>query len=145
MLWVPGQKPAVHEQLTSHLDLPATIMPRLGVTNPASDYSTGHDLLSGEKRDHIILSDWSSVGYKDSQIKVRLPMNAGGFASKQISGPHDEMLNATEAQQRFQAAQPHLVSLMRDLGKFSVKTKSDTAAQVAAKSDTRSAEAGKAP
>ncbi|HWU82312.1 MAG TPA: sulfatase-like hydrolase/transferase [Methylophilaceae bacterium] len=131
VLWMPGRKPAVHEELTSHLDLPATIMPRLGVTNPASDYSVGNDLLSDVHRDHVILSDWSSVGYKDSQVKIRLPMNAGGFASKQITGPHDEMLNIADAQSRFKVAQPELVGMMRELGKFSVRASARTQAKVA--------------
>lgn len=132
VLWMPGQKPAVHDKLTSHLDLPATIMPHLGVTNPAGDYSVGYDLLSDYKREHIILSDWSSIGYKDADIKVRLPMNAGGFASKKITGPHDEMLTVADAQARFKAEQPSLVEMMRELGKFTIKATSEPPTTMAA-------------
>ena len=138
VLWMPGQKPAVHDKLTSHLDLPATIMPRLGVTNPASDYSAGYDLLSDFKREHIILSDWSSIGYKDAGIKIRLPMNAGGFASKKITGPHDEMLTVADAQNRFAAERGDLMQMMRELGKFTVKaTDTRPATHFAASSSQR--------
>lgn len=132
VIWMPGEKPATYDKLTSHLDLPATIMPRLGVINPADDYSAGYDLLSDHKREHIILSDWSSIGYKDAGIKVRLPMNAGGFASKKITGPHDEMLTVADAQSRFVAEQGDLVQMMRELGKFTIKAPSEPATKVAA-------------
>jgi membrane-anchored protein YejM (alkaline phosphatase superfamily) len=122
VIWMPGQKPATYDKLTSHLDLPATILPRLGVSNPAEDYSVGYDLLSDHKREHVILSDWSSVGYKDHAVKIRLPMNAGGFASKKITGPHDEMLTVADAQHRFAAERGDLVQMMRELGKFTIKS-----------------------
>jgi membrane-anchored protein YejM (alkaline phosphatase superfamily) len=137
VLWMPGQKPATYDKLTSHLDLPATIMPRLGVTNPAGDYSVGYDLLSGQRRQHIILSDWSSIGYKDADIKVRLPMNAGGFASKKITGPHDEMLTVADAQSRFKAEQSSLVGMMRELGKFTIKAAPEPSARVATSKDSK--------
>lgn len=132
VIWMPGQKPATYHKLTSHLDLPATILPRLGVTNPAGDYSAGYDLLSDHKREHIILSDWSSIGYKDAAIKVRLPMNAGGFASKKITGPHDEMLTVADAQNRFAAEQGDLVQMMRELGKFTIKAAPASSSTVSA-------------
>lgn len=132
VIWMPGRKPASYDKLTSHLDLPATILPRLGVSNPAEDYSVGYDLLSDYQREHVILSDWSSIGYKDHAVKIRLPMNAGGFASKKISGPHDEMLTIADAQARFKAEQGDLVQMMRELGKFTIKASAKAEAKLAA-------------
>lgn len=122
VLWVPGQAAASHGYLTSHLDLPATIMPLLGVTNSASDYSVGMDLLSSGRHEHVILSDWSHVGYADNQIKITMPINAQGGMGKRITGLHDEMLSAREADRRFVAEQPHLVQMMEELGRFSKKS-----------------------
>lgn len=118
ILWIPGMKPAVHEKLTSHLDLPATIMPLLGVKNPASDYSSGIDLMSSEEHEYITLSDWSHIGYKDNVVKITLPMNAQGVVGKKVVGPHDEALTSQQAKTLFKEEQPHLVKLMQEIGRF---------------------------
>jgi len=118
IVWIPGMKPAVHDKLTSHLDLPPTIMPLLGVKNPPSDYSTGIDLMSPEQHEYITLSDWSHIGYKDNMVKITLPMNAQGAMSKKVVGPHDELLSTEKAKMLFKGEQPHLVRMMQDLGRF---------------------------
>ena len=41
ILHVPGVAPAEIDRMTCHLDLPATILPRLGVKNPPEDYCLG--------------------------------------------------------------------------------------------------------
>ncbi len=61
------------------------------------------------------------MGYVDSVVKIRLPLNAQGFVDKKISGPHDRMMNAGEARRLFQAEQPHLVEMMEEMGRFSKK------------------------
>jgi membrane-anchored protein YejM (alkaline phosphatase superfamily) len=48
VLYVPGLAPARHEALSSHHDLPATVLGLLGVTNPPADYSLGRSLLDGD-------------------------------------------------------------------------------------------------
>jgi membrane-anchored protein YejM (alkaline phosphatase superfamily) len=118
VLWIPGLNPAVHDKLTSHLDLPPTLMPLLGVTNPSGDYSVGLDLLAAERHEYVILSDWSHIGYKDSLVKITLPMNAQGVLGKRITGPHDEMLTGDRAKTLFKGEQPHLVHMMQDLGRY---------------------------
>ncbi|HLK10506.1 MAG TPA: sulfatase-like hydrolase/transferase [Candidatus Binatia bacterium] len=45
VLHVPGVAPARHPGLSSHHDLPATILRLIGVTNPPDDYSLGRSLL----------------------------------------------------------------------------------------------------
>ena len=117
VLWLPGKAPAVHDKLTSHLDLPATIMPLLGVSNPTADYSVGIDLMSKAEHDYVILSDWSHVGYKDREIKVTLPIGQGGVGKK-VTGAHDEKLTGEQEKSLFQKQQPHLVRLLQDIGKF---------------------------
>lgn len=117
ILWIPGKAPAVHDQLSSHLDLPPTILPLLGVQNPVSDYASGIDLMSKQTRDFVILSDWSHVGFKDAQVKVTLPM-AQGAVGRKVVGPHDEKLSSDEANRKFQQAQPELVRMLQELGRF---------------------------
>lgn len=121
VIWIPGKPATIHTKLTSHLDIPATLLPLLGVSNPPRDYSVGYDLLSSFERENVILSDWSHVGYIDIAVKITLPMNAQGGVGKKIAGPRDEMLSSGDAKILFAAEQPHLVEMMREMGSFTSK------------------------
>ncbi len=118
VLWIPGAQPAVHDKLTSHMDIAATLMPRLGVINPPHDYTVGIDLLSAQQHEHITLSDWSRMGYVDQSIKITLPMNMKGIGSGKVTGPRDEPRSAESARQAFEHEQPHLVQMMQEFGQF---------------------------
>jgi uncharacterized protein len=122
VLWIPGREPSPHDKLTSHVDIPATLMPLLGVSNPASDYSTGIDLLTDQQRDYVVLADWSHVGYRDDTLKVTLPMNAQGALGRSIVAANDAKLSRDQEQQLFQSAQPNLLRVMQELGRFNRKS-----------------------
>lgn len=121
VLWIPDTPPAVHDKLSSHMDIVATLMPRLGVTNAPADYTVGIDLMSSATREHVPLSDWSRMGYVDQMTKITLPMNMKGFGSGKTTGPNDQPLNAALAQQAFEREQPHLVQMMQEFGQFTSK------------------------
>ncbi len=76
VIWVPGMKPAEYPQMTSHLDIPATVMHILGVENPPSDFSLGMDMFSDEKRRFTVFADWDRLVYMDSECKIVLPLKA---------------------------------------------------------------------
>jgi len=44
VIWVPGMKSAEYTKMTSHLDIPVTVMRILGVENPPADFSMGLDM-----------------------------------------------------------------------------------------------------
>lgn len=118
VLWVPGMAPKAYDKLTSHLDLPPTLMPMLGVTNPATDYSAGIDLLSDQSREYVVMSDWSHIAYRDMQVKITLPMSVQGGFGRKVEGPHDEYLGADNARKMSQVEQPHLAAMLKDIGRF---------------------------
>ncbi len=56
---VPGQAAGEVAHMTSHLDLPATVLAALGVDLDPASYSYGSDLLSPQySRDYTVASDW---------------------------------------------------------------------------------------
>jgi uncharacterized protein len=75
---VPGDGAHEVSRMTSHLDLPATILPLLGVRNPAEDYSLGHDLRGDAERDFTVVADWSRIGIVGPRAKLTVPL--GGAA-----------------------------------------------------------------
>lgn len=122
VLWVPGMAPAVHDKLTSHLDVIPTIMPMLGVSNPVEDYSIGINLLSKERHDHVIVTAWSEVGYIDDTAKITLPTSVQG-ARKQVTDIHDRPLSGENGNIVFQQKQGHLLAMMKELGQYKKKAK----------------------
>lgn len=69
----PGVTPGEVLEVSSHLDVPATLLTLLGVENPPSDYSLGFDLLGGGRRSPIVLSDWDNLCLVTGGRKIVLP------------------------------------------------------------------------
>jgi membrane-anchored protein YejM (alkaline phosphatase superfamily) len=118
VLWIPGEPPAVHDKLTSHMHIVATVMPCLGVTNPLRDTTIGIDLLSGQQHEYLSLSDWSRMGYVNQSAKITMPMNMKGIGSGKITGRRDEPRSEEMARQVFEREQPHLVQMMQEFGQI---------------------------
>lgn len=76
ILWAPGRAPAERTDLTSHLDIPVTVLKALGVTNPPEDFAQGIDLLGPARREWAVLADWSTVVYADEHDRVVCPLAA---------------------------------------------------------------------
>ena len=89
LLLVPGVKPQKVQRMTSHLDIPATLLPLLGVKNPAKEYSLGYDLLNGEERKYTIVADWSRCAYIDDQFKFITNFSNRSIAKSYVTTKQD--------------------------------------------------------
>ncbi|MCB2768183.1 hypothetical protein KQ884_14320, partial [Listeria monocytogenes] len=75
VLSIPGQAPRAVRSITSHIDLPATLLPLLGVRNPPRDYSLGQDLLAADyHRDYAVSADTTRIAYLGEGFKVSFPL-----------------------------------------------------------------------
>jgi uncharacterized protein len=93
VIWLPGEEPAVINQPTSHMDVTATILPLMGVTNPLSDYSQGMNLAEPLDRDYLVVSDWSGVSYISQEYKFTLPFNSSLSSSNKLFDAQDNPSN----------------------------------------------------
>ncbi len=117
VLYVPGEPPARIDRITSHLDLPATILGLLGVANPPSDYSLGYDLLHGPPRASTVVSGWDDLAYVDAQHKIVLPLGRFDFALKRrVTTRDDAAMPAPDA--LLTPDHRHVLDLLRDLRRF---------------------------
>ena len=67
----PGSTAKTINSYTSHYDIVPTLMTRaLGVTNKTSDYSVGHDLLSGNTWKFLLVSSYQRMGLIDRKLIV---------------------------------------------------------------------------
>lgn len=116
VLWIPGTGASKTDRMTSHLDIVATILPLLGVKNPAEDYSLGYDLLGTKQRDFSVIADWSRICYVGSQYKASFPLKAEGLARNSVTRKDDA---SVEEEGAFVSThQDVMLRLMQDLSRF---------------------------
>lgn len=77
IIYRPGAVPADIDALTSHLDIPATLLTLLGAQSPSSHYSYGQDLFAADyHRDYTVLADWQGLGLVTPSTKINLSPKA---------------------------------------------------------------------
>ena len=116
VLWIPGVEPRQIHSITSHLDIPATILSALGISSPPNDYSLGFDLTTDVARDFTILSSWDKLGYVDSEYKAIFPMKTHDFILNKVTTSNDMDVNDTSA--FYETRQKRLVQIMTELTRF---------------------------
>ncbi len=118
VMWVPGKGAGVYEGMTSHMDIVPTLMPLLGVTNDAGDYSAGYDLFNHFHRDYLYISDWSRIAYMDSEVKIVQSLSLHTLGRNLVTTSDDQPLPEAEAKRQLQLKQAAMLHMVQDLRKF---------------------------
>ncbi|MEZ6191541.1 MAG: sulfatase-like hydrolase/transferase [Phycisphaerales bacterium] len=116
VLWVPGSAPAVVDDLSSHLDIPATLMPLLGVTNPPEDYSLGINLLSNQRRNYAVIADWARIAYVGPGYKASFPVSASQMLHNRVTDSDDQSIEDTAG--FYAACKPDLLEILAGMSRF---------------------------
>jgi membrane-anchored protein YejM (alkaline phosphatase superfamily) len=116
VLLAPGVSPAVIDAPTSHVDLAPTVMSLLGVVNPASDYSTGVNLLDPIPNRYRLVASWDALGYVGSDYKVAMPLAAGGVFEMAVSTADDMPVDDESAVMAL--LQPKMADVLNDMSAF---------------------------
>jgi len=115
VLWVPGQTARQVSCITSHLDIPATLLNQLGVTNPPEDYSQGIDLFGDKERTYTVISGWDNVAYVDNEDKAIFPMSV--FGDQIVTTKTD--VEVTNEATFYKSHQQYLIQIMKNMTRFS--------------------------
>jgi len=122
VLWIPGESPRELTQLSSHADIPATLLARLGVVNPPSDYSVGFDLLGPPQRVDAVLADWNRIAVIDGDAKLIFPMGASSLLQRlRATTRADAPLAASETDAVLERKRPRFLEVVHDLARFSAR------------------------
>ena len=116
VLWVPGVAPRKVEQMTSHVDIPATLLPLLGVTTLAEDYSLGFDLLGPKVHQYEIMGDWDTIAYVDEEDKATFGYT-GISMNPKVTTRNDVVVENPGV--FYQTHRPELLQIMKELTRFS--------------------------
>jgi membrane-anchored protein YejM (alkaline phosphatase superfamily) len=122
VLWIPGESPREVTQLSSHADIPATLLARLGVVNPPSDYSIGFDLLGPPQRVDAVLADWNRIAVIDADAKLIFPMGASSLLQRlRATTRADAPLPASDLHAVLEQKRPRFLDVVHDLARFSAR------------------------
>ncbi len=86
---MPGMAPRTIDKQTSHMDIPVTLLQRLGISNKTEDYALGQNLFSEQKRDYLVVSDNYSIGMVTPGFKYRIPYDNKELTNYKPTGPDD--------------------------------------------------------
>ncbi len=118
VLHAPGVPPAVVSRMTSHLDIPATILGLLGVSNAPSDYSLGMDLLGPEVRTETVVSGWDDLAVRGSESTVSMPMGRQRLAGATVLDADDRTLEPEAADRVFRESGARIKRVLEGLARF---------------------------
>jgi membrane-anchored protein YejM (alkaline phosphatase superfamily) len=117
ILHAPHLAPRQVTGMTSHADIPPTVMKLLGVTNSPEDYCLGRDLLGGQTRDYVVLSGWSQMAYVDRDCKIVMPTRGEGL--HEVTTLDDGPVSDQVADEILRRKLDRRVRLLKDLRRFS--------------------------
>ena len=114
---IPGVPARAVSSLTSHLDIPATLMPLLGVRNAPSDYSLGFNLLDADfARRYAVAGDWNRIAYINDSLRITFPVNVTGSVRNEANDGEDRPLADAAAARA--AIRPSILEMMNGMGRF---------------------------
>ncbi len=109
-------KPAVVDVPTSHLDVAPTVLGRLGVTSPASDYAEGVPLDQAGEEPYRLVASWNAMAYLGPEYKVSMPTSVGGLAEMSISYADDRPV--PDEGVVLMKTRDNIVQLLKDMSRF---------------------------
>lgn len=92
VLWLPDVPPAVSDRLTVHTDVIATLLPRLGITNPPEDYTLGEPMDQDNDRKYVVASDWAGLCYIDGGFKFSIPLRSDLAQTNELHTRQDQVV-----------------------------------------------------
>jgi len=115
---IPGRAPETIQRLTSHLDLPATVLAALGIENDASDFSLGHDLFGPFVRHYTVVSNWDEVAYVDDRLTAAFAFSGFAHRAPVVRDRAFALLPESRADALLHERRPQVLEMLAGLHRF---------------------------
>jgi len=73
---IPGEAPRHIQRVTSHEDVPSTVLTYMGAENPLSDYTQGLPLATNATRPFVLIASWGTAAMVDSNFITQFGLEA---------------------------------------------------------------------
>jgi membrane-anchored protein YejM (alkaline phosphatase superfamily) len=122
VLWIPGQKSQQIDHPTSHNQIPATILPLLGVISPTDDYCS-EDSLFAEPRPYRVIGSYDYLAIVDTEHKLSFPFTTAEYFRYIYSDSLDRLLPVQEQNQLLLEKRSQLDKVIAECSRFTAKGK----------------------
>ncbi|MCB1932714.1 MAG: sulfatase-like hydrolase/transferase [Candidatus Accumulibacter sp.] len=116
VLHIPGYQAQVFEHVTSHLQIPQTLMAYFGVSTPAQAYTLAGDLFRSE--DFLVLGNYNYMGIKNGDTKLVFPFTGSEFFRYDVYDAHDKRLPRDQRQPVVEASAAVLKRIIAENRRF---------------------------
>ena len=115
LFYLPGQEPTKFDVMTSHHDVPATVLAALGLDIDPATYSYGQDLLATDySRNYTVASDWHGNTLVTPDVKMVFSKK-GAFYDDAATNLDDDPINLSTSKAPYREA---LGLFTRELSRF---------------------------
>ena len=116
ILSIPGTKPEHIRHTTSHIQIPATLMEKLGVTTNADKYALADDLNS--ILPYLVVGNYNYLSVIDNNHKITFPFTSTDYFHYTVFTRDDQSVNADEKQEVIKQIQPLIDDVTKDCQRF---------------------------
>ena len=115
LFYLPGQEPTKFDVMTSHHDVPATVLAALGLDIDPATYSYGQDLLAADySRNYTVASDWHGNTLVTPDVKMVFSKK-GAFYDDVATNLDDDPIDLSTSKAPYREA---LGLFTRELSRF---------------------------
>jgi len=116
VLWIPGEKPQQIDRRTSHIQIPQTLLARLGVTTAPEEYSLAGDLFS--PLPYITMGNYNYLSIFDDQFKVTFPFTASDYFHYSFFDGDDNRVRREQQSLVMSAMKPDIDAVLEESARF---------------------------
>ena len=118
ILKVPGEKPGLITYETNHLQFPAFLLQRLGVTNDFRDYSLAPALME-KKPGYFVIGNYNYITLQDEKYKITFPFTGQDYFHYNVYHKNDDnFVLKKEVKQIIKASEVNLNNVYFELQRF---------------------------
>jgi len=116
VLWIPREKPQQIDRRTSHIQIPQTLLARLGVTTAPEEYSLAGDLFS--PLPYITMGNYNYLSIFDDQFKVTFPFTASDYFHYSFFDGDDNRVRREQQSLVMSAMKPDIDAVLEESARF---------------------------
>lgn len=117
VLWLPKEPAQKISRPTSHLQLPATLLSRLGVTNPYSDYSSAPGLFK-QQLPYLVVGNHDDIGIIAEHSRISFPFTSNHFFRYVVRDSNDDPVTRSEKDSVTVQMQPSVKAVLSECNRF---------------------------
>lgn len=121
VMWIPGEKPRQVDDPTSHNQIPATILPLLGVTSPPGDYCSEEGLFA-PPRPYRVVGSYDYLGIVDANGKLSFPFTTADYFHYIVSDDSDRVLPLLQQQRILSEKQAQIGKVTAECNRFTARS-----------------------